>query len=1203
MTATKAGQATLRLKKLEIFGFKSFADKIEIHFDEGITAIVGPNGSGKSNIGDAVRWVLGEQNARVLRGARMEDIIFNGTAKRKALSFCEVNLTIDNGEGLLPIAYSEVTITRRVFRSGESEYYINRQSCRLKDVVDLFRDTGVGKEGYSIVGQDQIINIINSKPEDRRGAFHESAGIMKFRVRKEEAERRLENTRSNMQRVNDIAAEVGNQLEPMREQSETAREYLALSEELKDLDVNQYLLQYDRSKLRLENMNEQNERAGEKTKGLADAIEASEGELRLTSTASDELDDRSNAIRDEITELAAEEQRREGERNLAVERISNLRREAQRLQGEAEEADGRKAALAADAGRIESAIGIQDGETAESKQGLEELDTRLAAMGEELKRDEEQAGERQSAVMARLNKIGDIKSSLGRLNAMEDGARKRLKQLEDSAVSLDREIALVRDAAGEIDGNIARLNEDASAKRKDFDAAGMRARELATAKKDIDDNMMKARERLQATSTRINMLSAMKRDYEGYAEAVKRLLTDCRNSADLKGRVEGVIGEMIEVPQLLVRAVEMALGPAMQNIVTPSEDDAKLLIMHLRSNNYGRATFLPVSAIRGRVANGQELNVLKMKGCVGLASELVKYDPRYKEIVQSLLGRTVIADDMDSAIAMARACGHSLRFATLQGDIINPGGSMTGGSVNSRFTSLLGRSAELEELTQVKSRNEADIKDFIKQSEQASVKGVEAAEELEKISKDVHDIELAMAREKERRDKAAQAGERVTSSQEALEGERQQLCDTLADIAKEKAEIESMQGGEEKSNADERSEIIRIQQQINEQRERYSELQEQANEMKITLATGEKHRATLESELNRVRREIERTEVQTAAARQLLARQQEAASREEQALSANSQGRQDKTTEKAEAEARLQTIEEERATLRLKRNDLEQKIAADRRALDELKDQQYKLESQRGRIEADLENLQNRIWDTYELTYATAQKLKRADFETAGAAKRITELRERIRAMGTVNVNAIEEYISLKSRYEDYQKQTADLFKAETDLVGIIAELAEKMEKRFREQFKLLNGYFSETFVEMFGGGAAQLVLKDEDDLLNSGIEIVAQPPGKQLQMLSLLSGGEKALTAISLLFAMLKLNPSPFCLLDEIEAALDDVNVKRFANYLNGYTSKTQFVVVTHRKGTMEASNAIYGVTMEEKGISRLVSMKMADYVLVSSQ
>ncbi len=1189
----------MRLKKLEIFGFKSFADKIEIQFDDGITAIVGPNGSGKSNIGDAVRWVLGEQNARVLRGARMEDIIFNGTSKRKALSFCEVNLTIDNAGGQLPVAYSEVTITRRIFRSGESEYYVNKQSCRLKDVVDLFRDTGVGKDGYSIVGQGQIAEIINSRPEDRRGAFHESAGIMKFRVRKEEAERRLENTRNNLQRINDIASEIGNQLEPMRQQSETAREYLELSAELKDLDVNQFLLQYDRAKAKLEAMKEQGVLAEGKITAMAAAIARDEEQLRSNTAEMDRLEDVAGRIRDEITAFIAEEQRREGEHNLAVERIANLTREALRLSGEAAQAEEKSDVLLADAARLQEEIKRQQTEGQDGLSHLSDLESRLTEMGRQLKEDEEQAEERKSAMMARLNKIGDIKSALARLNAMDEGIRNRLRQLDGSLQSLDRETALVQDAAGEISETVSRLEAEATQKKRESGEAAQKVRDLAAAKKEIDDSITKVRERVLATATRINMLQAMKRDYGGYAEAVKRLLVDCRSNANLNARVEGVIGEMIEVPSMLVRAVEMALGPAMQNIVTPTEEDAKALVNHLRQNNYGRATFLPVSAIRGRTLNAQEQqSVLKIKGCVGVASELVKFDSRYKDIVQNLLGRIVIADDMDSAIAMARACGHSLRFATLQGDIINPGGSITGGSVSSRFTSVLGRSAELEELQALRERNEAEIKELSAKSEQITARGAAAAADLERLSKEAHDVELMLTRERERRDKAAQAAERVEASRRAIDEERQQLQDNLDELARERAGIESAQGGEEQSNAEARAEIIRIQQQINDQREQYNDLQEQANAMKITLATGERHRQSLESDLRRLKREADYLTAQAESARKEQEGHEQAARHEEEALTASTTGRQDKSEERSAAETRLHAVEEERNGLRQRRIALEQAVQEQRHGLDELREQQAKLQGQTGRIEADLENMQNRIWDTYELTWATSQKHKRADFESTGATKRISEIRERIRAMGNINVNAIEDYVSMKTRYEDFQKQMGDLRKAEFDLVAIITELSEKMEKRFREQFNLLNGYFSETFTEMFGGGMAKLVLKDESDLLNSGIEIVAQPPGKQLQLLSLLSGGEKALTAISLLFAMLKLNPSPFCVLDEIEAALDDVNVKRFANYLNGYTDRTQFVVVTHRKGTMEASNAIYGVTMEEKGISRLVSMKMADYV-----
>ena len=1187
----------MRLKKLEIFGFKSFADKIEILFDSGITAIVGPNGSGKSNIGDAVRWVLGEQNARVLRGARMEDIIFNGTAKRKALNFCEVNLTIDNAEGLMSIPYTEVTITRRVFRSGDSEYYINKQACRLKDVVDLFRDTGIGKEGYSIVGQGEIIEIINSKPEDRRGTFHESAGIMKFRVRKEEAERRLENTRTNLQRIGDIAAEVAAQLDPMRVQSENARAYLELSSELKDLEVNQYLIQYDRAKVRLDGLAQQLAQAAADLENGAAETAGLEGELTRLSDEQDLSDTRAGEIRGEITALTAEEHQAEGSRNVAAERIAALKRDIARLQEESAAHRERAAGLHAEHDRLEQSLTEQQEQWNQRRTEAAALEQELGQTGEQLRAEEEQAEERKSDVMRSLNRIGDIKSSLARLTALEESIRNRLGQMEGSAEKLERELSLVGEAADDIGTSLLQLQQRHSAARTAVEAGNKSVLDLAARKKDIDERIGRGRERLQATATRINMLSAMKRDYEGYNEAVKRLLVDCRNAPNLKDRVEGVVGELLEVPSQLVRAIEMVLGPAMQNIVTPTEEDGKALINHLRRQSYGRATFLPVTTVRGRGLNGQETAILRMNGCVGQASQLVKTDPRYRDIVESLLGRTVIADNMDSAIAMARACRHSVRIATLQGDIINPGGSMTGGSMNSRYTSLLGRSAELEEMTALRGRIDSELQELQKQAAETTSAGAAAADEQSRLARELHDLELTLTRERERHDKAAQTKERVQTSLATLREEQIQLQDNLRDIAAERAVIESSQGGEEQSNQNAREEILRIQMSINAKREAHAALQEQLNDLRVSLAGAERSQASVRTEQHRLLREVERLQALAQDCQTQATRSAEQLSAEEQAMERSAARHADSSGRRAEAEARLQAAEDARAELRTVRQSAERRLSAVRAAQDERREQQVRLQGQQARGEADLEALQNRIWDNYELTYAMALQLRREDFESAGAAKRINEIRERIRAMGSVNVNAIEDYIALKARHEDFERQTADLQRAEGDLLRIINELNEKMEKRFREQFELLNRYFSETFIQMFGGGMARLVLKDENDLLNSGIDIVAQPPGKQLVLLSLLSGGEKSLTAISLLFAMLKLNPSPFCVLDEIEAALDDANVKRFADYLNDYTSKTQFVVVTHRKGTMEASNAIYGVTMEERGISRLVSMKMADY------
>lgn len=1185
----------MKLKKLEMYGFKSFAERIEVVFDEGITGIVGPNGSGKSNIGDAMRWVLGEQNARTLRGGRMEDIIFGGAEGKKPLSWCEVSLTMDNADGTLPVDYAEVNIVRRVFRNGDSEYFLNKKSCRLKDVVDLFRDTGIGRDGYSIIGQGQIARIIDSRPEERRTVFHESAGIMKFRVRKEEAQRRLENTKDNLQRLGDIMAEVEERLEPLRVQSENAKRYITLAAELKDLELNQFIRHYDQSVERIAQYKEQAAQSLAAGRQAAEELALCEEESHRLEAALDAVDQELAALRQRAGDAQALEQRRQGEENLIGERMANLRADTQRLEGERQTALDRAAQLRAEADELQQAMQKAVADLAQGNAQLKAWEADYARMAARLEDEEAKAEEHKQDIMERMNLLGDIRSAVTRLETMAEALAQRLERLAGEDAAHRAEMENTRAVQGDILAQTQRLEAEQAAMTKESDEFIARLDDLRRRRQEALVQAGQHREELQSAQTRLKMLQTMKRDYEGFAEAVRRLLKDAA-AGKTQGWVQGVVAEVVEVPPQLVRAVETTLGPAMQNIITQNEADAKQLIEYLRRNQYGRATFLPITTIRPRHVNEQERSALAHEGCVGVASELVKCDQRYRSIVDNLLGRTVVARDMDAAIAMARACRHSLRFVTLQGDVINTGGSMTGGSTHSRYTSLLGREAEIEDITG-KARelaNAARIAQDTAQELDARVDEAKAAQEG--LAGRIQQSALGLAGERERLERARQNTARLEEELARAEETRAQLQASLQDIQLQMQQAQGRQGDEETSQQALRDEMLRVQKQVNQRREAVLDQQEKINELRVALAGDSTNSENLHSQSQRMRREADEQEARARAMAGDIDQNQSRLAQEEQ----NLQNLGDAVSTMRETLVQLQaetaSCEENRVGLRAKRDENAARAAGVRAVADDNKSAAGKLELQWVRLEADLENSTRRIWENYELSYAGAREFFADEYDGKAAAARIGEIRGEIRAIGSVNVGAVEEYQQLGERYEDYLRQRADMEAAQGDLVSIIDELNTRMEERFREQFAKICEYFTATFTELFGGGTAQLVLLDESDILNSGIEIKAQPPGTQLKLLSLLSGGEKALTAISLLFAMLRVNPSPFCLLDEIEAALDDSNVRRFAQYLRNFTDTTQFVVVTHRKGTMEACNVLYGVTMEDKGISRMLSVQLED-------
>lgn len=1185
----------MKLKKLELYGFKSFAQRTEIVFDEGITGIVGPNGSGKSNIGDAVRWVLGEQSAKTLRGASMSDVIFNGTQKRKPLSYCEVSLVFDNDDHALAMEAAEVMVTRRVYRNGESEYYLNRTACRLKDVVDLFRDTGIGKEGYSIIGQGRIDEILSRKSEDRRQVFEEAAGIVKFKARKEEADKKLQRTLENLERVDDILDELTKRLKPLEEQSRNARVYLELSTELKDLDLNLFLIRSDRARARLSELESE-------LLTVQTILADTESNLTDKTTRRDETQNRIDQLEEAITKARTElmecaEHVHESQKKLSAlqSRRETRSENRQRIVREQEEAQERLAEIEKDHVRIQADVEKQHSLIADAEQILRA--TQEAAEKAQAKEKEADAAleAQKAAVIDQMNRLSDVRNDKTRLNTMQAQMETRLTEIEESSGALQEQEAALREALIAVEKQLETENQHQQQCQEKLAQARQASDEADAAYANLRADVEKQSADMQAAASRHNVLTEMTRDMEGYNMAVRRAMTYAKQRG-LTG-VKGVLAQLMTVPQAYETAIDMALGAAQQNIVTDTEETAKELINYLRQNRLGRATFLPMSAIRGKTLYGNERNALKLPGCLGVASELVQCAPEYRGIVENLLGRTVIADNLDHGIPIMRAGNHAFRLVTLEGDVMHSGGSMTGGSAQSKVSNLLSRERELKELTAKLQTGRAELDKCRQELTQRQQTAQEKRQKVSDAVNALHQQEIAVAREQARRESVSADLNTHLQRMQETEQARVQLHQSLEDIRQQLETIEHQRTGAqgdqsamEQKTIEMQNALVKARAEASAENDRLMVRTLQLSDLRHGLSDLERDEAHAQQDQAQILREQERREQLLHEMDELDAIDENDMKREE----AESARRQ---KEQLRQESAAQAIEQRRSQAQSDLRDILSDMENLHEAYNRDSEKLHKTELAKARIEGDQKNLQNRIWDTYKLTYAGAEEFRRTPFDEKESDRRATELQGQIRALGTVNVGAVEEYAETKARVDDLTTQQQDLKRAEMDLRELIERLLIQMRSTFVENFSKMQGYFAETFTRLFGGGHAELKLMDPDDPLNCGIEVNAQPPGKKLQLLSLLSGGERALTAIAILFAMLKLKPTPFCILDEIEAALDDANIGYYADYLKEYSKGTQFIVVTHRKGTMERCNSLFGVAMEEQGVSRMVSVSLQDY------
>ncbi len=1179
------------LKSIEVQGFKSFANKIIFEFHNGITGIVGPNGSGKSNVADAVRWVLGEQRIKQLRGASMQDVIFAGTEMRKPQGFAYVAITLDNSDHQLAIDYDEVTVSRRLYRSGESEYRINGSACRLKDINELFYDTGIGKEGYSIIGQGQIDKILSGKPEDRRELFDEAAGIVKFKRRKTIAQKKLEDEKQNLIRVGDILAELEKQVGPLARQSEAARKYLGLKEQLKTYDVNLFLLES-------EGIRQQLGEVEKRETIVSQDMEEASRQSEENKSAYDRQEQELGAMEAKITEKRGclsqaemEKGRLEGQINVLGEQINTermnadhinarmeaIRRECQEKQQQIQEYERDSAGIRREAS--ESAKGLLDAESRLQKKDeqIMLLDQRIeAGKGSMIDGLNEKAslGARQQRYEAMLEQVQVRRSEVcQRLlrhksdeSAQEELLKEELKKLDQSGQRMEELLKSQAVREEEIDGceqEVRRLTRGLNQRQQEY----------------------------QTASTRLESLRNLAERYEGYGNSIRRVM----EVRDRVRGIRGVVADLITTEQQYETAVETALGGSIQNVVTDSEQTAKQLIEYLKKNKYGRVTFLPLTSI-GQRGGFSQPEVLKEPGIIGLASELVHVKPEYQVLATYLLGRVVVASTIDHAIAVAKKYRYSLRIVTLEGELLSAGGSMTGGAFKNS-SNLLGRKREIEEL-EAACKKAMSLAERM-QEELTMNEGILAAkrEELEQLRREHHEESLNQNTLQSNVNRLEDKREEIKEASRDLVLENSQLEGQLQEIEKNRRELSHDSERLVAQNEQITKDVEELSARMETEKESREKLAHELEEIRLKAAGLKQQVDFVTENIRRVREEIQRLKEESE-------RLKTGTNDSDRVIEDKRRQIQSLKEQIEKAVERREFLDKEIENLSALREEKSQKKKEMLQIREELSERVsrldkdlFRLQNQREKLEEKLESHVNYMWNEYELTFTTAEPFRNPELTAIQEIRgKIEELKNGIRALGNVNVNAIEDYKEISQRYEFMKTQHDDLVEAEQTLLQIIEELDTGMRRQFEEKFKEICGEFDRVFRELFGGGHGTLELIEGEDILEAGIQIIAQPPGKKLQNMMQLSGGEKALTAISLLFAIQNLKPSPFCLLDEIEAALDDSNVDRFAGYLHKLIKNTQFIVITHRRGTMVASDRLYGITMQEKGVSTLVSVNLIE-------
>lgn len=1180
------------LKSIEVQGFKSFANKINFEFHNGITGIVGPNGSGKSNVADAVRWVLGEQRIKQLRGSKMEDVIFAGTQNRKPLGFAYVAITLDNSDHSLAIDFDEVTVSRRIFRSGESEYMINGSVCRLKDISELFYDTGIGKEGYSIIGQGQIDKILSGKPEERRELFDEAAGIVKYKKRKAMTQKKLEDEQANLVRVNDILSELEKQVKPLEVQSEKAREYLKLKEELKTNDINLFLIEIDSIKEKTDDIGKKKEIADNDLKETGEAFEQTKKEYEQLELEIEAVTSDIELKKNELNKIELVKEKYSGEIKLLKEQINSVRQNqthveerVSAIRKKLQELEKEKEEFLSDKRELESTLKEADTKRKEEYDVLAEITENITSLYEEIEDAKQEIIELLNQKSAVRTKIQRYDTMLEQINIRKAEINQKLIKYSSDRESQDKIIEEFNHELKKVNDEIIRLNGEKE--------------ELQSKKDEGEDKLGKlektAKELLieyQRNKSKLEALKNITERYEGYGNSIRKIM----EQKEQKSGIIGVVADIIKVEKKYEVAIETALGGNIQNVVTDTERTAKELIEFLKKNKYGRATFLPLSSIANRTGFSNE-RVFEEKGVLGLACDVVKIKKEYEAIAKYLLGRIVVVDHVDNALVIARKYGYSFRMVTLEGELLNVGGSLSGGAFKNA-SNLLGRRREIEEIEETITKNKeksaecdgeikklrADLLAF--QNEAAKMNGVLQQQYL---LQNTVKMNLNQASEKQKE---------LDTFFEDFKKESSEIGHQITDIKENNNELNHELKTYEDLNNSLEEKIRELNDQLEREKEREKEQSEKVDTMKLGFIEMNQKVSFISENVKRILNEIEegKSELQAIS---------NSSTDSEQEIKLKEKEIEDINKAMEEAKLSYTAIDTEIKEINAKKEDMQKnhkEFFGKREQLSErmnqLDKELFRLNSSKEKLDEQRDAQTDYMWNEYELTYNMALELKNDRYnDHAGLKKNIGGLKSKIRALGDVNVNAIEEFREVNERYTFLKAQHDDLVTAEKSLLHIIEELDVGMRAQFTEKFAEIRAEFDKVFKELFGGGKGTIELNEDEDILEASISIISQPPGKKLQNMMQLSGGEKALTAISLLFAIQNLKPSPFCLLDEIEAALDDSNVFRYANYLHKLTKYTQFIVITHRKGTMEASDRLYGITMQEKGVSTLVSVDLLNF------
>ena len=1180
----------MELKKLELQGFKSFADKTEIIFLDGITTIVGPNGSGKSNISDAIRWVIGEQSAKNLRGSKMEDVIFAGTEARKKIGFAEVSMYLDNSDGTLPIDYNEVIVTRRVYRSGESNYLINGTECRLKDIQALFMDTGLGKDGYSIISQGKVDEILSNKSEERRHIFEEAAGIVKYRTRKEEAQRKLENTETTLTRVGDVIAEIENNIEPLQKRAETAKEYLKLRDELKLLDVKLFINAVDNNSSNIEQIDDMlNTLSQDIEKQEALTHENEEKKIELKNKVN-ELSAKIEELREKFFQVENEKEKLNSKISLLEANINASTVNSQRLEGEITE-DNEKINLLKE--EMEKRMARRESVFQNKKKFEEELEqkeTELNAIVATLDERGLEIEARKKTIEDNNDKKFDLKAENSSLSATIEAEEKNLEEKQKASEKSISQKDNLNFELNDILQVVSNKNKELDAINEKVSTFEEKLKGLQNTKDTLEEKRSQMNQDLMTAKAKLNYMVNLENENEGYSKSVKGIL----DYAKTNSKVHGTIANIISTDEKYEYAIEIALGGFIQNIVVEDELIAKNLITYLNNNQIGRVTFLPLD----NIVSVPDVNnkVLKYDGVQGIAYELVSYDKKYEKAVRLALANTVIVDNMDNAIELSRKTKNSYRIVTLSGELVAQTGSITGGKTANRNAGVIGRKERIAELKKLVEQKQVELdkakgevlelekqieaekknyEEFLPQKEELVIEVATLNEKKEHIRKDIEKIDTQKETTKEEVE-AIKAN--IEKLKETISSNEKSIFDIDVVNQKEQEEIDDyVRFNREKQKEIDilNEDVVNLKVSLSSFDETVSSIDEMKEKIEEDISNFNGSIEKKKAEIEAIKTQIEGFNAEIVETRETI---------------------ENSSKTKEDFETNTNALKEEKSKYEQDLEQIDTGIVTTLNTLNSIKEERAKVESKKIKFEMELTNLKNKMWEDYELTIASSRPLipEGEEINIKQTEKQANKLRKDIKDLGEVNISAIEEYQKTKERYDFIMNQKTDLEETKKKLENLIDNMTSIMKQQFETNFKVITENFNNTFKKLFGGGKAELKLSDENDILNSGIEIEVQPPGKKLQSMSLLSGGERALTATALLFAILQIKSPPFCILDEIEAALDDVNVHRFAEYIKEYSKKNQFIVITHRKGTMEVASSVYGVTMQEYGISKVVSMKL---------